>query len=230
VSRDAEELPAEIRESVPEFDDEYLDRVAGRLLYNYDLQKDHRTDGQQWELYGEMRVKSQKQFFHPALSYGDHESEEYLLAQRIDRPTVEDLRRLVDRGHELADGWITADEEHYGTDITFVLIAEEIPDALLRRAFIAVPRRDIEHMIEHMKTLTELGMRRGTVEATLEVLRAIRDLIASEKEAAALHYAVEVMEQLQALVQDRSRETLKRFVRIAEYTEHHYIAELEQSA
>lgn len=130
MSRDAEELPAEIRESVPEFDDEYLDRVAGRLLYNYDLQKDHRTDGQQWELYGEMRVKSQKQFFHPALSYGDHESEEYLLAQRIDRPTVEDLRRLVDRGHELADGWITADEEHYGTDITFVLIAEEIPDAV----------------------------------------------------------------------------------------------------
>jgi hypothetical protein len=55
-------------------------------------------------------------------------------------------------------------------------------------------------------------------------------LIASEKEAAALHYAVEVMEQLQALVQDRSRETLKRFVRIAEYTELHYIAELEQSA
>lgn len=108
--------------------------------------------------------------------------------------------------------------------------AEELPDALLRRAFIAVPHRDIEHMIEHMKTLTELGMRRGTVEATLEVLRAIRDLIASEKEAAALRYAVEVMEQLQALVQDRSRETLKRFVRIAEYTERHYIAELQQSA
>ncbi|MDZ7793888.1 MAG: hypothetical protein U5P10_09420 [Spirochaetia bacterium] len=108
--------------------------------------------------------------------------------------------------------------------------AEEIPDALLRHAFIAVPRRDIEHMIEHLKTLTELGMRRRTVEATLEVLRAIRDLIASEEEVVALHYAVEVMEQLEALVQDRSRETLKRFVRIAEYTERHYIAELEQSA
>lgn len=108
--------------------------------------------------------------------------------------------------------------------------ADEIPDVLLRRAFLAVPRRDIEDMIEHMKTLTELGMRRGTVEATLEVLRAIRDLIASEKEAAALHYAVEVMEQLEALVQNRSRETLKQFVRIAEYTESHYIEELEQTA
>ncbi|MFO7729837.1 MAG: hypothetical protein R6V86_03635 [Spirochaetia bacterium] len=107
--------------------------------------------------------------------------------------------------------------------------AKEIPDALLLRAFISVPRRDIEHMIEHLKTLTELGMQRGTVEATLEVLRAIRDQIASEKEAVALRYAVEVIEQLKALVHEHSRETLKRFVRIAEYTERHYIAELEQS-
>ena len=108
--------------------------------------------------------------------------------------------------------------------------AEEIPDALLRRAFISVPRRDIEHMIEHLKTLTELGLRRGTVAATLEVLRAIRDQIASEKEAMALNYAIEVMGQLKALVQDHSREALKRFVRIAECTERHYIAELEESA
>lgn len=130
MSRDAEELPAEIRESVPDWDDEYLDQVAGRLLYNYDLQKDHRVGGERWELYGEMRVKNQKQFFHPALSYGDHESEEYLLARRSSQPTVDELNRLVDRGHELADEWITADEEHYGTDITFILIADEIPDVV----------------------------------------------------------------------------------------------------
>ncbi len=127
MSRDAEELPAEIRESVPEWDDEYLDRVAGRLLYNYDLQKDHRIDGERWTLYGEMRVQNQKQFFHPALSYADHEAEEYLLVRRSDQLTVDELRRLVDRGHDLADDWVTADEEHYGTDITFVLIAAEIP-------------------------------------------------------------------------------------------------------
>jgi len=131
VSRDAEELPTEIRESVPEFDDEYLDRVAGRLLYNYDLQKDHTVRGEQWDLYGEMRVKSQKQFFHPALSYGDHESEEYLLARRANHPTVDELNRLVDLGHELADEWISADEEHYGTDITFILISKEIPEAVV---------------------------------------------------------------------------------------------------
>ena len=122
----AEELPAEIRESVPKWDDEYLDRVAGRLLYNYDLQKDHPVDGEWWDLYGELRVRNQKQFFHPALSYGDHESEEYLLARRVDQPTVDALRRLVDHGHDLADDWVTADEEHYGTDITFVLIAETV--------------------------------------------------------------------------------------------------------
>jgi hypothetical protein len=128
---EAEELPAEIRESVPEWDNEYLDRVAGRLLYNYDLQKDSRLRGEQWDLYGEMRVKNQKQFFHPALSYGDHESEEYLFARRSAEPTVDELRQLVEFGHELADERITADEEHYGTDITFILISAAIPDAVV---------------------------------------------------------------------------------------------------
>ena len=127
VSNEADELPAEIRDSVPAFDDAYLDRVAGRLVYNYDIQADYQLRGEQWLLYAEMRVLNQKQFFHPALSYADHEAEEYLLARQSARPTVDELDRLVDLGHELADEWITADEEHYGTDITFVLIAEEIP-------------------------------------------------------------------------------------------------------
>jgi len=128
MSDEAEPLPPEIRASVPEFADDYLDRVAGRLVYNYDLRTDRRLCGEQWDLFAEMRVTNQKQFFHPALSYADHDAEEYLLARRTDRPTVEDLNRLVDCGHDRADDWVTADEEHYGTDITFVLIADDIPE------------------------------------------------------------------------------------------------------
>ena len=124
----ADELPAEIREAVPDWDDEYLDRVSDRLMYNYDLEKDHRVEGERWDLYGEMRVRSQKQFFHPALSYADHEAEEYLFARREPRPTVAELERLVDLGHGLADEWVVPDEEHFGTDFTFVLVADELPD------------------------------------------------------------------------------------------------------
>lgn len=130
VNDDAEALPAEIRESVPEFDDPYLDRVAGRLLYNYDLEADREIGGQRWTLYGEMRMRTQKQFFHPALKYADHETEEHLLVRRADRPTVADLDALVELGHDLADKWVEPSEEHYGTDITFVLLAAEIPDAV----------------------------------------------------------------------------------------------------
>lgn len=122
------ELPAEIREAVPDWDDEYLDRVSDRLMYNYDLEKHHRAGGQRWALYGEMRVRSQKQFFHPALSYADHEAEEYLFARRESTPTVAGLERLVDLGHDLADEHVVADEEHFGTDFTFVLVADELPD------------------------------------------------------------------------------------------------------
>ncbi|ADB61858.1 hypothetical protein Htur_2990 [Haloterrigena turkmenica DSM 5511] len=123
-----EELPAEIREAVPDWDDEYLDRVSDRLMYNYDLEKDRSVSGERWDLYGEMRVRSQKQFFHPALSYADHEAEEYLFARRESRPTVAALERLVDFGHDLADERVVPNEEHFGTDFTFVLVADELPD------------------------------------------------------------------------------------------------------
>mgnify|MGYP000176885135 CR=1 FL=1 len=123
-----DELPAEIRETVPDWDDEYLDRVSDRLLYNYDLEKDRRVGGRRWDLSGEMRVRSQKQFFHPALSYADHEAAEYLFVRRESMPTVAGLERIVDLGHELADEHVVADEKHFGTELSFVLVADEVPD------------------------------------------------------------------------------------------------------
>jgi len=129
------ELPDEIVEEVPHWtDDPYFDRVGDRLMYNYTLERDHRLRGERWDLYGEMRVLNQKQFFHPALSYGDHESEEYLYARRVDRPTVGELKRLVKLGHDLADERVSGNEEHYRTDFTFVLVADEIPDEV--RSFV----------------------------------------------------------------------------------------------
>ena len=123
------ELPDEIVENVPDWtDDPYLDRVSDRLMYNYNLERDHRFRGTTWDLYGEMRVLNQKQFFHPSLSYADHESEEYLYARRVERPTVRDLERLVELGHDLADERVDGNEEHYRTDFTFVLVADELPD------------------------------------------------------------------------------------------------------
>ncbi|MFP9192967.1 hypothetical protein ACLI4Q_15105 [Natrialbaceae archaeon A-CW1-1] len=125
---EADDLPDDLWAEVPEWDDEYLDRVAHRLIYSYDLEKDYRLEGERWDLYGEMRVVTQKQFFHPALSYADHEAEEYLFARRAPRPTVRDFERLVDLGHEVADEQIVADEEHFGTDVSFVLVADELTD------------------------------------------------------------------------------------------------------
>jgi hypothetical protein len=46
--------------------------------------------------------------------------------------TTADLDRLVDLADDLADDWITQDEEHQGTEFTFVLVAPEIPDDVRR--------------------------------------------------------------------------------------------------
>ena len=122
-------LPDEVVEGVPDWpDDPYLDRVSDRLMHSYDLERAVTHGGHRWDLYGELRVVNQKQFVHPALSYADHESEEYLFARRVHRPTVAELERLVDLGHDIADERVRGDEEHYRTDVTFVLVADGIPD------------------------------------------------------------------------------------------------------
>jgi len=131
----AEELPEGIVEDVPRWaDDPYLDRVSDRLMYSYDLERDHREADERWELYGEMRVRNRKQFFHPALSYADHEAEEYLFVRRTTRPTVAELKRLVDLGHDVAAERVEGHEEHYRTDVTFVIVAAELPADV--RAFV----------------------------------------------------------------------------------------------
>jgi hypothetical protein len=122
---------------VPDWDDEYLDRVSDRLLFNYDLERGRTVAGERFDLFGEMRIESEKHFFHPALNYANHESHEFLFARRVAHTTVAELERLAELAHELADGddWFVADEEHYGTDFTFVVVADEIADDV--RSFVA---------------------------------------------------------------------------------------------
>ena len=125
---DVERLPAEIRESVPDYDDEYLDRISDRLMYSYDLDADVVVDGERFELYAEMRMRNQKQFLHPALSYADHEMMEYLFARRVPNPTVGEFERLVAFAHDVADERVEGDEQHFGTDVTVVLVVDQIAD------------------------------------------------------------------------------------------------------
>ena len=132
--RAPEVVPPEIHEEVPRWEDEYFDRVSDRLMYSYDLERDHRVRGESFDLYGEFRLRNQKQFFHPALSYADHETKEYLFARRHDRPTVADLESLIELGHELASERIVPSEEHYETVFTFVVVADEVTDEV--RAFV----------------------------------------------------------------------------------------------
>ncbi|MDQ2051240.1 hypothetical protein RBH26_12200 [Natronolimnohabitans sp. A-GB9] len=120
-------------ENIPDWDDEYVDRVSDRLLHNYDLEKDVAVDGEQFTLYGEMELVSKKHFLHPALSIAEHESTEHLFVRRVDRVDDRTLDRVVDLGHRLSSDWIDADEEHFSTEFTFVLIAPSIPDDVCER-------------------------------------------------------------------------------------------------
>lgn len=120
-------------EEIPVWDDEYIEQVSSRLLHNYDLQKDHVVRGESFSLFGHMELHSEKHFFHPALSFGHHVSHEYLFVRRSATVTEREIDSLVALGHELAGDWIEADEEHYSSEFTFVLVTEDIPDDVRSR-------------------------------------------------------------------------------------------------
>jgi len=182
--RAPEELPAEIREAVPDYDDEYLDRVSDRLMYSYDLDADVVVDGERFELTAEMRMRNQKQFLHPALSYADHDVMEHLFARRVAAPTVGELERLVEFAHGVADERVEGNEQHYGTDVTVVLVADRIP-------------KDVAEFVDGFRdrTLLKFGYY-GHYEVNLVVVapdeeRLVASEAASSAEALRLWEAVE---------------------------------------
>jgi hypothetical protein len=113
-------------EAVPDWDDEYVDRVSDRLFVNYDLEKEYATNSEAFTLYGRLLIETQKQFLHRSINYANHSAEEHLFVRRADSVRVTDLESLVELGHELADDWVEADEEHFGTTFTFVVIAPDV--------------------------------------------------------------------------------------------------------
>ncbi|WP_255191186.1 hypothetical protein [Natronobeatus ordinarius] len=117
-------------DDVPVWDDEYVDAVARRLMHHYDLERGCTIDGRRFELYGQMHVLHERHAVHPKLSFAHHETEEHVFATRIDRPTVEDFERLEALGERLADEWVDADEDHYSTDFSFVVVAAELPESV----------------------------------------------------------------------------------------------------
>lgn len=121
-------------EDVPDWEDEFLDRVGADLMFNYDLERDYRVRGETFPLYGSLEMDTHKQFIIPHLSYGHQHAHEHLFVDRHDRPRVEDLRRFVDLGHDLAEEWVEANEEHFSTDFTFGLVADDLTDDV--RAFV----------------------------------------------------------------------------------------------
>jgi hypothetical protein len=120
--------PGEEEPGVPEWDDEYLDRVSDRVMASYDLEKDYRVRGESFDLYGDLRVESHKQFFHPALQFGHYRSREHLFVRRAESVSRAELDRLAALGRDLADDWIDPDEEHFSTEFTFAVVVSEIPE------------------------------------------------------------------------------------------------------
>ncbi|GAB3033353.1 hypothetical protein [Natronobiforma cellulositropha] len=124
----AERASPERDDDRPTWDDEYVERVAGRLSHHYDLERGYRLEGEQFTMYGQLRVTYERHAIHPSVTFGHHEAREHLFVTECERPTVATLEGLEALGERLAEEWVEADEDHYSTDFTFAVIAAELPE------------------------------------------------------------------------------------------------------
>lgn len=129
----------------PTWDDAYLEAVANRLMYHYDLEKDRMVDDTTYDLYGILQVESKTHIFHPLLDYGNHFDYEHLFVERVPSITEREIREQVERGHALANEWIIPDAEHHSTSFTFISIVPSIPS-------------DVESFVSGFKDRTLLKM------------------------------------------------------------------------
>jgi hypothetical protein len=120
--------------------------------------------------------------------------------------------------------------EEEGMEPFYESDGDVIPEDLLRRAFALVPPRKVERMMAHLRKLTRLGMQRGTVAATQEVLSEIRSGVDSSHEKEAIDYALWVLERLDEEVEAHSRPLMEQLLQIAEHVEQHYLEELSAYA
>jgi hypothetical protein len=171
-------------EEVPDWDDEYVDRVSDRLMFNYDLEKDRTVGGRTFTLYGEMHVHHEKHFLHPALSFAHHDTFEHLFVHPTGEVTVDRVESFVEVGHDLAQDWIDADEEHFATEFTFALVVDHVPEAV--RSFVSGFRD---------RTMLRKGFH-GHYEIHLVVVDPVReDLVASTE--ASLDEAFRIWEPIE---------------------------------
>lgn len=110
--------------------DAYLDAVALRLMHHYDLEQDKEVNSQTVPLYGQLVIENERHVLHPALSFGYHQSTEYLFVTREPAVTEQLLEETEKLGNSLADQWVDPDTEHYSTDFTFVFVTPAIPDQI----------------------------------------------------------------------------------------------------
>lgn len=101
-----------------------------------------------------------------------------------------------------------------------------LPSDLFRLAFSRIPRNWPEEMMSHLIELTKLGMHRGTVDATKDVLSRLRKTLHSEEERQAIDHALWVLERLEEEVRHHSRAMLERLLRISELSENQYLDDL----
>jgi hypothetical protein len=102
----------------------------------------------------------------------------------------------------------------------------DIPKEVFQEALTRVPKRQAEHMVDHLKKITRLAMQPTIILASKELFHEIRKSLHTEDEQEAIDYALWVMDQLEIQVRDYDKELMKRLLTIAEVTEQHYLEEL----
>ncbi len=105
-----------------------------------------------------------------------------------------------------------------------------LSDRLIRTAYAQVPKHDTDRMIQLLKSIVRLGMQRKILDATRDVLKAVKPTRDDAEEQAGIDYLVGVLDEVAEIAFSYSKETIEAFVQIAKMTETRYFEALRRDA
>jgi hypothetical protein len=107
---------------------------------------------------------------------------------------------------------------------------DEIPYSLFRRAYGTLDEKETRKILSRTEEVVRLGMDKGLMSATIEIVDLVRKTREDPEEQDALEYLLSVLQEVHDLSEEFSREEVERILRLSEITEAEYFDTLREEA
>lgn len=108
----------------------YIEELEKKLVYNFDLCRDYKVNGEKYDLFAKYHLRSEKYFFSKSAKIYGIENNEYILIKTFTSFDKDDFDLYKNRIIKAIDKLVEAHGEHMSSIVTAVIVVEEFQDRI----------------------------------------------------------------------------------------------------